>query len=205
MNYLIFGAGTKIVESLINEIIIEDKESKIILIDDELNDNLKKYSSYNNCIVIIGNLLNDGFIFVKLDIKLKELFNGVIHYIYNFSQYKENYNSIIHKSPLIKEDQVKYLDKCTIGIKNISMLCSDYNSKFVQISDMMNDDISLQNSYYKYGNIIAEKYLYELGWYIYNSSNMKNKFMYFIYHIKENEENIGKNIINFIKSGNRIN
>lgn len=204
MNYLIFGAGTKLVESLIKEISLDDN-SKIILVDEELNDNLLKYSSYNNCIVIIGNILNDGFVFVKLDIKIKELFNGIVHYIYNFSQYKEDYNSVINKSPMVKEDQIKYLDKCTIGIKNIVMLCNDYKSKFVQISDITNTNISLQNSYYKYGNIIAEKYLYELGWYIYNSSNTKNKLIYFIYHIKNDEENIGQNIMDLIKSGDRIN
>ncbi len=204
MNYIIFGAGNKIVEDLIIEI-SNNENSNIILIDEELNEYLEKYASLPNCIVIIGNILNDGFVFVKLDIQIKELFNGKIDYIYNFTQYKENYNSIISKSPLLKTDEIKYLDKCTIGIKNIAMFSNDYNAKFIQISDKIEENVNIQNSYYKYGNLIAEKYLYEIGWYIYNSSNQNNVFEYYIYRLNKTENNIGKKIIDFINSNKRIN
>jgi hypothetical protein len=204
MNYIIFGAGNKIVEDLIIEI-SNNENSNIILIDEELNEYLEKYASLPNCIVIIGNILNDGFVFVKLDIQIKELFNGKIDYIYNFTQYKENYNSIISKSPLLKTDEIKYLDKCTIGIKNIAMFSNDYNAKFIQISDKIEENVNIQNSYYKYGNLIAEKYLYEIGWYIYNTSNQNNVFEYYIYRLNKNENNIGKKIIDFVNSDKRIN
>lgn len=204
MNYIIFGAGNKIVEDLIIEI-SNNENSNIILIDEELNEYLEKYASLPNCIVIIGNILNDGFVFVKLDIQIKELFNGKIDYIYNFTQYKENYNSIISKSPLLKTDEIKYLDKCTIGIKNMAMFSNDYNAKFIQISDKIEENVNIQNSYYKYGNLIAEKYLYEIGWYIYNTSNQNNVFEYYIYRLNKNENNIGKKIIDFVNSDKRIN
>lgn len=204
MNYIIFGAGNKIVEDLIIEI-SNNENSNIILIDEELNEYLEKYASLPNCIVIIGNILNDGFVFVKLDIQIKELFNSKIDYIYNFTQYKENYNSIISKSPLLKTDEIKYLDKCTIGIKNIAMFSNDYNAKFIQISDKIEENVNIQNSYYKYGNLIAEKYLYEIGWYIYNTSNQNNVFEYYIYRLNKTENNIGKKIIDFVNSNKRIN
>lgn len=204
MNYIIFGAGNKIVEDLIIEI-SNNENSNIILIDEELNEYLEKYASLPNCIVIIGNILNDGFVFVKLDIQIKELFNGKIDYIYNFTQYKENYNSIISKSPLLKTDEIKYLDKCTIGIKNMAMFSNDYNAKFIQISDKIEENVNIQNSYYKYGNLIAEKYLYEIGWYIYNTSNQNNIFEYYIYKLNKTENNIGKKIIDFVNSNKRIN
>jgi nucleoside-diphosphate-sugar epimerase len=179
MNILIIGATNKLGSWVINEL-LKIPDIKVLSIDNIVNeDNLKyvmEFEQNENYSFYKGNILNDGFIEVKLDIAINNLFNGKIDHIINLSGYKDTFNEF--------DNQLLFLDICCIGMKNISYLSVKYNANLHHIYST-ND----KYSYYTIGNKAAVSYIY--GYEHYLKTELP-KLNYKIYHI----ENISKCIKN---------
>lgn len=147
MNILLINGANQYGFNLINHLLKKDTLNKILSIDNIIDESNIKYALYVNderYSFYRGNILNEGFVHVKLDYVIKELFDEKIDYVIFISDYYNYKNS----------PSLLFFDTCTIGIKNVCYLSTKYNSKFIYVYDQE----ELNNTYIN-GNNMSNKYI----------------------------------------------
>ena len=145
MNILVINSVNELGFNIINNLIKENH--KVLSIDNIINDDNIKYAlsiDNDNYSFYNGNILNEGFIHVKLDYSIKQLYDEKIDYIIYILDYN-NYKNL---------PSLLFFDTCTSGMKNICYLSSKYKAKLLYVFD--NEEI---NTIYKDGNNICNIYI----------------------------------------------